>query len=75
MIVVAVGVATLLCAVTAFGAVVGLMSVLAGERLRRCRHCGRIAMTTRGVVHKDGCAPLLHERLEHAVRHPHLLRH
>jgi hypothetical protein len=75
MIVVAVGIATVLLAVSAFGAVVALLSVLAGERLRRCPHCGRVAMTAQGAVHSDRCPPPLHERLAHAWHHPGLLHH
>jgi hypothetical protein len=69
-------VAAVLFVVAASAAIAGIVSWFAGERIERCPHCNRYAMTTAGDVHRDGCPHRGALHLGHAARpHGYRLRH
>jgi hypothetical protein len=63
----------LLAGVTASGAVVGLLSLLTGERVGRCAQCHHFAMSVGDQLHPGGCPATAAEHFAHLVQHgPHL---
>lgn len=57
------GVALLLFSV--FGVAAGFEAWAAGERIERCKVCGRPGLTDGGVRHGRGCPPGVVRRVEH----------
>jgi hypothetical protein len=55
-------------------AVLGFFGALMNERIERCRHCGRVGLTSNHTMHPNGCPQTLVTRLRHAwVGQPHHL--
>ena len=56
-----------LLAVSVWVLVVGILGVLSGERVTRCRRCHRFVLTLHGQAHPKGCPLTFHQDVSNAI--------
>lgn len=57
---------------TAAAAVIGLLTLLTGERFARCARCHHFAISVQDQMHPSGCPTTVGQQLTHFVPHgPH----